>query len=304
MNISQNTKSIYPPSVVLTDQQVREFLQNGYLALGAITTSEEVGQLQVLFERLFRERVGFSEGLQYDLLGHDDEEKPAKLPQIIDPSTFAPNLRNTQFRVNAFGIAKQLLGNDAIPYFEHAILKPPRYGAQTPWHQDEAHGSDSGWEQVSFWMPLQEATRENGCMHYIPRSHRTGILAHNSPDNDPTVPALECRGGFNPADAVACPLPAGGCVIHHGRTLHYAGSNRSAFPRYAYILVFRRLTAASRSNEEYSWNTEKRIARQTRRSAWWRQGGILIEIRRKGLLNVLHRAASKVQLEIRRRLEK
>ena len=304
MEITQNTKAMHPPSVVLTDQQVREFLQNGYLALSAITTLEEVSRLHVLFERLFRERVGFSEGLHHDLVGHDEEGKPLALPQIFDPSNFAPDLRNTQFRANALAIAKQLLGEEAIPYFEHAILKPAYYGALTPWHQDEAHGSDSGWEQVSFWMPLQEATHENGCMNYIPRSHRAGILEHSSPDNDSTIPALECRGDFDPADAVACPLPAGGCAIHHGRTLHYAGSNRSSVPRCAYILVFRRLTGASCSNEEYSWNTEKRIARQARRSVWWRRSGILIEIRRKGLLNVLRRAALRFYHEVRSRVKK
>jgi ectoine hydroxylase-related dioxygenase (phytanoyl-CoA dioxygenase family) len=291
-----------PPSVVLTDQQVREFSQNGYLALSAITTSEEVARLHVLFERLFRERVGFSEGLQHDLLGHDDEGKPPLLPQIFDPWNFAPELRNTHFRSNALAIAKQLLGDETMPHFEHAILKPAHYGVPTPWHQDEAHGSDTGLEQVSFWMPLQEASLENGCMHYIPGSHRAGILEHSSPGNDSTIPALECRGDFNPADAVACPLPAGGCAIHHGRVLHYAGPNRSAIQRCAYILVFRRLTG--RPNAEYPWNAGKRIARQMRRSAWWRRGGILIEIRRKGLLNVLQRAGLKVQSEIRRRIDK
>lgn len=304
MQISHDTQSRRPLTVVLTDQQIREFSENGYLALGAITTSAEVGRLKVLFDRLFRERVGFSEGLHHDLLGHDDEGKRALLPQIFDPSTFADDLRNTQFRTNAFAIAKQLLGEEAIPYFEHAILKPPHYGAQTPWHQDEAHGRDLGQEQVSFWMPLQEASLENGCMHYIPGSHRAGILEHRSPDNDSTIPALECRGDFDPTDAVPCPLPAGGCAIHHGRVLHCAGPNRSALQRCAYILVFRRLTGHACSNAEYPWNAEKRIARQTRRSAWWRRGGILIELRRKGLLNVLRRAALRIHDEVRSRLKR
>ena len=138
-------------------------------------------------------------------------------PRIL-PRTFVT--RN--FEPMPWLLQNSYFGEEAIPYFEHAILKPAYYGALTPWRQDEAHGSDSGWEQVSFWMPLQEATLENGCMHYIPRSHRAGILDHTSPGNDSTIPALECRGDFDPADAVACPLPTGGCAIHHGRTLHYA----------------------------------------------------------------------------------
>ncbi|MDB6042320.1 MAG: Deoxyhypusine synthase [Gammaproteobacteria bacterium] len=62
------------------------------------------------------------------------------------------------------------------------ILKPAHQGGATPWHQDEAYrvAPDFDYRQVSIWVPLQDATLENGCMMYIPGSHRSGVLPHRS----------------------------------------------------------------------------------------------------------------------------
>ena len=112
-------------------------------------------------------------------------------------------------------------------------------GAETPWHQDEAYWDPAyAYEALSIWMPLQEATLENGCMQFIPGSHRLEVLPHQSIGNDPRVHGL-VTDKVNPAQAVACPISAGCCTVHHCRTLHYAGPNRSPEPRRAYILTFR-----------------------------------------------------------------
>ncbi len=264
------------PAAALTPEQIAKFREDGYLALASITTPEEVAQLRGIFDRLFAEAAGWEKGAQFDLAGTDEERRPA-LPQILNPAEFAPELRATQFRANALAIARQLLGPETEPWFEHAILKPPRYGAATPWHQDEAHRDDPGidYEQLSVWMPLQEATEANGCMRFIARSHRGPVLAHRSPGNDPRVTALECTGGFAPEEAVACPLPPGGATIHHCRTLHAAGPNASDIPRRAYILAFRGAVRPCAEFRGYPWNAEKRTAAQARNAAWQNRGGPL-----------------------------
>ena len=264
------------PVTTLTPEQIAQFRADGFLALPSITTPAEVAQLRGIFDRLFAEGAGWNKGAQFDLAGTDESQRPA-LPQILNPVEFAPELRATQFRQNALAIARQLLGADAEPWFEHAILKPPRYGAATPWHQDEAHRDDPGvtYEQLSVWLPLQEATVANGCMRFIARSHLGPVLPHHSPGDDPRVTALECVGGFAPADAIPCPLPAGGATIHHCRTLHAAGPNGSDLPRRAYILAFRSAVRPDTAFRGYPWNGEKHTAAQARHTAWQNRGGPL-----------------------------
>ena len=262
-------------TIELSPEQIQAFRAHGFVVLPEIAPPDEIVRMRGIFERLFRENVGWEMGAQYDLVGTDAEGRPPALPQISKPARFAPELRETRYFANAFAIARQLLGPETAPWFDHAILKPPGYGAATPWHQDEAHRNDPGthYDQISIWMPLQIATVENGCMQFLPGTHRGPVLEHQSPNSDPRIMALECIAPFDPAHAIPCPLPAGGATIHHCRTLHGAGANVSAVPRYAYILAFRGPPRPDPSFTGFPWNAEKHTAAQARRKAWENRGG-------------------------------
>jgi len=58
--------------------------------------------------------------------------------------------------------------------------------------------------------------------------------------------------------AVACPIPAGGCTIHHNRMMHYAGPNRSEIPRRAMILMFG-VKPAQGGKRDFWWNLRASI---------------------------------------------
>jgi ectoine hydroxylase-related dioxygenase (phytanoyl-CoA dioxygenase family) len=264
------------PTIVLTQDQIDFYHREGYLALDAITTPKEVEWLREIYDRLFETRAGREEGNQFDLAGADEEGKPAALPQILNPSRYAPELKEGLYRVNALAIARQLLGPEAIAMGEHAIFKPAHVGAPTPWHQDEAYWNPQmEYNSFSLWMPLQPATLENGCMQFVPRSHRREVLPHHCIDHDPRIHGLELDpetgtesgvvlSGVDAATVVACPLPPGGATVHHNRTLHYAGPNRSDIPRRAYILAFGLPPTPRAEPRTFPWNDQKQTAREQR----------------------------------------
>lgn len=253
-------------TIELTQDQVDSFQREGYLVLPAITTSDELARLREIYDRLFAERAGRAEGNQFDLAGADEEDKQATLPQILGPSRYAPELNDFLFKRNAKAIAAQLLGGEGTAG-EHAILKPPRYGAATPWHQDEAYWSpDLDYSSLSIWMPLQDATVESGCMQFVPRSHRQGVLPHHPINNDPRVHGLEVDS-LDTSSVVPCPIPAGGVTIHHCRTLHYAGPNLTDEPRRAYIQVFGLPTKKREQTRDFYWQRIQHTARMERRKA-------------------------------------
>jgi ectoine hydroxylase-related dioxygenase (phytanoyl-CoA dioxygenase family) len=252
------------PTVFLTPEQIAFYHREGYLALEAITTQEEVAWLRGVYDHLFASQAGREEGNQFDLGGTDEEGKEAVLPQILNPARYAPELKNGLYRVNALAIAHQLLGPEAAFQGEHAIFKPAHIGAATPWHQDEAYWNPAvEYNAFSLWMPLQPVTVENGCMHFVPRSHRMEILPHHSINNDPRIHGLEVEGA-DTSQSVACPLPPGGCTIHHNRTLHYAGPNVSDIPRRAYILGFGVPTRPRTEPRRFPWNEIKQTPREER----------------------------------------
>ena len=255
------------PTVRLTPEQIAFFQREGYLSLPALTTREEIDVLRGIYDRLFERRAGREEGNQFDLAGTDEEGKEAALPQILAPRKYAPELNDTLLRANAAVIAAQLGGPECIFRGDHAINKPPRSGAATPWHQDEAYWGDASVYDAAFsiWVPFQEATVENGCMQFIPGSQRFEVFTHHSIGHDPRVHGLEIDPGQTDLSrAVACPLPAGGCTIHGTRVLHYTGPNLSAQPRRAYIMIFHTPEKKLATPRNFYWNHQKHTAREER----------------------------------------
>lgn len=250
----------------ISDRDIEFFRENGYVVLDPIATPEELVELRRIYDDLFARRAGREQGMQFDLAGADQEDVEATLPQILGPARYAPELNDMHFKKMGASCARQLLGGEASGG-DHAILKPPFIGSDTPWHQDEAYWSPAlKYASLSIWMPLQDATVESGCMQFVPGSHRQGVLPHHPINNDPRVHGLEVDD-FSERDVVACPIPAGAVTVHHCRTLHYAGPNRTAEPRRAYIQTFGLPTERRAAPRDFYWQTMQRTARQSRADA-------------------------------------
>jgi hypothetical protein len=223
---------------LLTAEEVARFHDHGFLALRSFISADEVLRMRAIYDRLFASRAGRAEGNQFDLAGTDEDDSEARLPQILKPSQYAPELLQGETIARVEAVLAELLGPAAQRGGDHAINKPPRQGVETPWHQDEAYWDPAfTYHTVSIWIPLQEATVDNGCMHFIPGSHLGEVIPHQPIGGDPRVHGLEAvPGSVDVAAAVACPLPPGGATIHHSRTVHYASANKSDDYRRAYII--------------------------------------------------------------------
>ncbi|MAX25891.1 MAG: phytanoyl-CoA dioxygenase [Phycisphaeraceae bacterium] len=257
------------PAPVLTTQQVARYHIDGFIALDALTSPQEVSQIREIYDDLFARQVGREKGDQFDLGGSDEEGVKAKLPQILNPSRYAPELKQMQLYANAQAVVEQLLGPQAKVTGDHAINKPALDGAPTPWHQDEAYWDPSQlYESVSIWIPLQDVTVASGCMQFIPGSNKLDIVEHQSIGGDVRVHGLEvCDPMVDTSHAVACPIPAGGATLHGNRTLHYAGPNRSDQPRRALIIMAGLPSKPYPAPRRFPWNEAKRTAREQRAMA-------------------------------------
>jgi hypothetical protein len=251
-------------AVRLTEGEIHMFHEQGYLLLPKITTCEEVRWIQEIYDRLFEQRVGWDSGDFFDFAGTDGPGTAEILPQLLDPSRYVHALRKTMFHANAHEIAKQLLGKSAKLVFEHAMLKPAKTGGETPWHQDEAfYRKYTNYKAITFWMPLQPVDDWNGCLEFIPNSHKGPLLPHHSINNDPRIHGLEADR-VDASQLIVCPLPAGGASIHHSRMLHHSGPNRSDKPRRAYSLGFGVRSRNFTLRKDFPWNAEKITAREKR----------------------------------------
>lgn len=260
----------------------RSFLERGFMAIPDMVSTAEVMRIKAILTSLHDDNVGYGEGAQYDALGLDDGSEPKKFPQIMHPRNFAPHLISGEFYRRAEAMARQLLGPDARLKADISLLKPARIGPPTPWHQDGAfQPAELDIHEISFWLALQPVDRDNSCMEFVPGSHLGPILEHGHPHNDPRMHALECVADFERRAAVPCPLPAGGCTLHTGQTLHCAGPNRSEAPRLAYVLIFDVLPTRHPHPRRFPWQDTWRPARQQRERDWRRRGGLLVHLWRQ-----------------------
>ena len=257
------------PAIKLTEEQVQQFHREGFLGLDAITDQAELERMRVIYDKIFQERMGWEDGRQFDLGGNEQDGK-AVLPQVMQPSRYFPELLETNFRKNACVVARQLLGETMYPDpGEHMIYKPAKYGGVTPWHQDQSyHDPTRIVQQVNIWMPLDDATIESGCLQYVPGSHELDVLPHHSINNDPRVHGLEVDNAESYHEqAVACPVPAGGCAMHASFMLHYAAPNTTNNPRRAYTLVFACPGVQRKTPIDNYWKREKQTAQMARTEA-------------------------------------
>ena len=266
----------------LDPDMLERFSRDGFLAFDTDIPPSDITALRNILADLHSNNVGFEEGALFDAMGVDDGSAPARFPQILHPRSFAPALAETSFYQIAHGMAEQILGSTVRFKADISLMKPARIGLATPWHQDEAFQDPAfDYDEVSFWLALQPVDETNSCMAYVPGSHKGPVLPHGFPGGDARIHALECIGDFKPGDAVYCPLPAGGCVIHNGRTVHGAGPNTSDGDRMAYVLIFDRVPTPAREARHFAWRKDHRTARAQRELEWRRSGGLLVHLWRQ-----------------------
>ena len=132
---------------------------------------------------------------------------------------------------------------DSLGYEEPVILqsmyifKPPRIGGEVYCHQDSTFLYTEPESCTGFWFALEDATIDNGCMHFIPGAHKGPLkeLHHRGADGKMAFKTLDDTPWPDNA-TVPAEAKAGTLVIFDGRAPHLSGPNLSDKSRHAYTL--------------------------------------------------------------------
>ena len=106
---------------------------------------------------------------------------------------------------------------------------------------------------------MQDVDIDNGCMQFIPGSHRRGLMSHRQED-DPKENVLTVDEYVDFSKAVACPLKKGGATFHHSETLHYTAPNTTGEPRLAFPTEFQLAPVRRETPVAMPWVDQHRAA--------------------------------------------
>jgi Phytanoyl-CoA dioxygenase (PhyH) len=191
----------------LDEAHIATLCKQGFSSFENVALAAEVSEIRSICAKLIFERTGEDEGAFFDFVG-DAPLETKGLTQLLMPSDYDPKLRRMDYQKRLNALAKQILGPRARFAGDHLFYKPPVAGPSTPWHQDEAFLDPKfEYEEVSFWLPLQPATVENGCLRFIPGSHLTDIQPHRKIQGKERAHGIECLRGFLPTMQFCVPFP-------------------------------------------------------------------------------------------------
>ena len=239
-----------PEVFSLTEDQIAQFKLNGFLVVEEVLSAEEVETLATHTDLI---AAGKAENIPDTSIQLEavfrDGSKPVKnqvlsVRKLYNLAVYDQVMWAHVCNSKIVNIIARLLGTDDIKmYGDQLFMKAPEgVGTAQRWHQDSASWRDIfPKDLVSAWTAIDHATTDNGCLNFVPGTHRWGMMR-----GEQLAPFLEDLGS-DEWPIVPVPLKPGSISFHHSLTLHQSGVNNSNARRRGYAVHYMR--AASHKDE-------------------------------------------------------
>lgn len=219
-------------TVRLTDDQITQFEEDGYLFVEGLLDADETGLLQdacrkdaTLQNHAMAVRDSEGRRTNLSLWNHPGEDiygMIARSERIVDPM-------------------ERMLAGEIYHYHSKLSAKQPKVGGAWEWHQDYGYWYKNGCllpTMASVFIAIDDCTKENGCMQVLRGSHKMGRIDHGFAGEqtgaDPQRIA-ECQKMF---DLICCEMKAGTGLFFHSNLLHCSEPNLSESPRWGLICCY------------------------------------------------------------------
>lgn len=252
------------------EKVAKDFHENGFACMENFLTPEEVELLRKESSRLIREEA-LKEG-QRNIFNYDsfsksdyyfasnkktsffyekrafDENGKLLVPEEQSVHKIAHVIHKTNPVFGAFTDSKKITDlyeaigyKDPVNVQSMVIFKNPRVGGEYDPHQDASFLQTSEpITMAGIWLALDDATRENGCLEFIPGSHKWPLARRNVrrvKENGEvelvwTKPPLK----YDDSQFVVASVKKGALVLIDGLVVHRSGPNLSENSRWIYAI--------------------------------------------------------------------
>ena len=226
----------------LSQEQCDQFHVDGFLPGIKVANEEQVETLRQELELLYdRDHPDFAKWYAFDCDCPTEDPRDNLFHSLGAwrlSHAFHDIIWSPQIRMAAY----QLLGGHSFSLLHDQLFcKPASDGGVVAWHQDFSYWT---WTKprahLTCWIGLDDVDESNGCLWYVPGSHRWGLLpmtglAGSDMDTVKQVLDTEQQRQLN-ENKEAAVLSAGYATLHHPLMMHGSYGNASTRQRRATVV--------------------------------------------------------------------
>lgn len=226
----------------LSHHQIDFFHRYGYLSGIKLL---EPAQADELLEELaaIQNRNHPSNILFYEFNSNESRDPSKVLFHALGAWRTSPGFHDILWNPAFTVPASQLLGGSVRFWHDQLFCKPARHGGVVAWHQDYSYWTRTKpMAHLTCWIALEDANIDNGCLHYVPKSHKWDLLPITGLAGD--MEAI--REVLSPSQCAAfarhipIELKKGYATFHHPLLMHGSFENKTERQRRATVInVFR-----------------------------------------------------------------
>ena len=162
--------------LALSKEQIDFFHENGYCAGIRLLDDAPVAQLRTELADLANPAYPGNE-LFHEYHSNESSNPDTVLFHALGAWRIKPGFHDLLWNPAFLMPASQLLGGGVRFWHDQLFCKPARHGGVVAWHQDYSYWTRTEpMEHLTCWIALDDSTRDNGCLQYIPGSHRWPLL--------------------------------------------------------------------------------------------------------------------------------
>jgi len=219
----------------LTQEQINFYQENGFIIIEDFLTPAELATWRQHVDDAVEKRADrrLADGPGWEDDGSEESRYYNRVfVQRLNLWTDHEGMRGLMLDPRLGKLASELARVDGMRiWHDQALIKLP-WANPTGWHLDNPYWSYSSRDAISIWVALDDATRDNGCLYFLPGTHKTATF-DNSGIGVNTGELLDVYPQWAEIQSVAAPMKAGSCSFHNGLLAHGAGANMTPGTRRA-----------------------------------------------------------------------
>jgi ectoine hydroxylase-related dioxygenase (phytanoyl-CoA dioxygenase family) len=204
----------------LTSDQLASDRRDGYLLVPDLYSSDQMLEWKAqIKELLLKENFSAKHGVRVWMNEH--------LPAYFRPKMADPNVA---------AILHQIIGPQVDFLSVKSVFKNSATTFSSPWHQDRFYWG--GIEKISIWIALDDATPDNGCLKFIPGTHRREFpkkVVQVDEGFDNRIEEKDLAG----LSVETIPVNRGGAVFFSDLAVHSSHPNTAGTDRWSMISTYR-----------------------------------------------------------------